>query len=112
MADVAVAMSGSAVFSATIEAITTSTPKHATVSNHSRARCDKPARAKSPLRAGWVIASTTRYPLQRCSCLTPKVTRLTVSFLARIRVRSSTRPRTRLAEEQMREVIERARFGH
>jgi len=47
VADVAIAMSGSAVFSATIEEITSSTPKHATVSNQSRARSDKPARAKS-----------------------------------------------------------------
>src|ERR1700680_2188473 len=61
-------MSGSAVFSATIEEITSSTPKHATVSNQSRARSDKPARAKSLSWPGWVKALATRHPLQRSSC--------------------------------------------
>jgi len=65
VAEVAVAMSGSAVFSATIEEMTNSTPKHATVSNQSRVRVDRPASAKSLSWLGGAKASTTRHPLRR-----------------------------------------------
>src|ERR1700761_5137049 len=97
-------MSGSAVLSATIEAITNSTPKQATVSNHSLARDDKPARAKSP-GTGWVIASTTHPPLQPSAGLrAQQPPRLTVSFLVRLRGDRVARPRTGLVDEQCHQV--------
>lgn len=68
VADMAVAISGSAVFSATIEEMTNKTPKQAPVSTQTRADVDKPANAKSLPWLGGAKASTTRHPLRRIRC--------------------------------------------
>ena len=65
-------MSGSAVFSATIEEITSSTPKQSTVRSQTRARDDKPASAKSPGGVR-VNASTTQTPFSAAVALPPRL---------------------------------------
>src|SRR4051795_7695133 len=78
-------MSGSAVLSATIDEMTSSTPSKVTVSNQTRARAEAPVIRASARSSCWVRVSITRRSLRRVRL--PFETdrlqqRLTVSFAA------------------------------